>query len=94
MNDIFYFAIMLIVSQTEVKVIYNKVSVAEYQRYETGTSESKSYSNSQDGLMLYLKDKEVFSENNQLNEMFINLAGEKAGFMQALNPKYTKTDVE
>ena len=43
MNDIFHFAIILIISNTQLDVVYNKISVEECRRHETGTSIRKSY---------------------------------------------------
>ena len=94
MSDILYFIIILIGSPTEVNVIYNKVSVAEYKKFETGTIARQSYANSIQGLEVIEKDSEKFKEGNSTQEMFINQAGDKSGFMGALGIKITQADVE
>jgi len=94
MSDVFYFIIILIASPTDVDVIYNKVSVAEYKKFEAGMVDKKSYPNSPEGLRQILKDGDTFKEDNACQEMVINLAGDNPGFLGAIGDKVTSDNVE
>jgi len=90
MSDILYFYILLIVSPTQVDVIYNVVTVEQYKNHEVGTVTRKSYVNSKS---VYLEtishDIEGFSKNNSSHGVIFNLAAD-GGALQVMLKPYAK----
>ncbi len=97
MSSTFYFAIILILSHTQVDVIWNKVSVDEYKSYKTGTFTHTSYSNSQKGFNDLSLAIDTFKHDNHVSECFINSATDNGGYlkelMKAMPLPYTEEDI-
>jgi len=90
MSDILYFYILLIVSPTQVDVIYNVVTVEQYKNHEVGAVTRKLYANSKS---VYLEtishDIEGFSKNNSSQGVIFNLSAD-GGALQAMLKTYAK----
>lgn len=93
MSDILYFTLILVLSPTQVDVIYNKVTWKEYEKFEIGTIERKSYTNSESGLKEIMLDSKKFSGSNTTMGVNIDLAENNLGFMKVVGIDATKEDV-
>jgi hypothetical protein len=79
MDNFFYLAIVLIMSPTEVQVIFNKVSVEQYKEYNIGTVQKKTFQNSADGFQLLSSEIDAFSQGHHQTTLFMNASTKEKG---------------
>ena len=79
MSDILYFTILLIVSPTQVDIIYNVVTVEQFKNHVTGTISRKSYANSKSVYMdsIY-PDMDAFSKGQHSEGVIFSLSADGA----------------
>src|SRR4249920_1898854 len=98
MSDILYFYILLIVSPTQVDVIYNVVTVEQYKNHEVGTVTRKSYPNSKSAYTETIShDIEGFSKNERSQGVVFALAADGGALQSMLKPYatfLTRSDID
>jgi len=87
MSDILYFYILLIVSPTQVDVIYNVVTVEQYKNHEVGAVTRKSYPNSKSAYLETIShDIEGFSKSSKSHGVMFTLAADGGALQGTLKP--------